>query len=247
MKTNSHRSSTMFTFLFSISIILLAGTKVVQGKALSRSCLDYLKRGHKTDGFYKIRNSNTNKIITVYCDLTSEPGSAWTLVMSFALMYKNINQLTKKTFRENAPVNKYSPNWMSYRMSWSQMNYLKSLSTHWRTTCSYPVSKVDYRDYVRAKFSDFDIMTFLGNGVCKKVEFINIRGFSCADCTSKWWQILNQDSLHIDSVETGCQLVARAGAVSSEDNFGLYLSTNKKFRCTNNDISTTNWWFGGYI
>ncbi|XP_046844600.1 uncharacterized protein LOC124438479 [Xenia sp. Carnegie-2017] len=141
--------------------------------------------------------------------MTSEPGSAWTLVMSFALKNKVIEQLSKKGFQQNAPVNENSPNFDLYRMSNSQMTYLNSQSTHWRVTYEYPKIKVDYRDYVRTKFTDFDVMTFTGFGICKKVEY----------------------APHIDStIPGGCQFDASAGAVRYEDDFGYYTTPNKKFR-----------------
>ena len=179
--------------------------------------------------------------------MTSGAGSAWTLVMSYALKNRHMAQLTRKTMKQDAPVNEHSPNWNLYRMSLSQMTHLKSQSTHWRTTCSFPTHKVDYTDYVRAKFTDFDIMTFLGSGICKKVEYVNIRGHQCAQCTSRWWQLNNRDAPHIDSSHSGCGLVATQGAVYTEDNFGLYGAYNKKFRCSAGPLSTTNWWFGGYL
>ncbi len=180
--------------------------------------------------------------------MTSEAGSAWTLVMSYALKNRQMKEIQNEgSMRKNAPVNEHSPNWNLYRMSLSQMTHLKSQSTHWRTTCSFPTHKVDYTDYVRAKFTDFDVMTFLGDGICKKVEYVNIRGHQCAQCTSKWWQ--NGYAAHIDSssTSTGCQLVPTQGSVLSEDNFGYYGAYNKKFRCSAGPLSTTNWWFGGYL
>ncbi|XP_046844592.1 uncharacterized protein LOC124438471 [Xenia sp. Carnegie-2017] len=167
--------------------------------------------------FYDIYEFNTNKIIHFYCDLTSEPGSAWTLVMSYALKNKLTNSLQSRTFQQNVPINERSPNWDIYRMSNSQMNYMKSQSTHWRVTCSYPKNKVDYIDYVRSKFSDLDVMTFSGS-----------------------------DISIIESSVSGCQFDARIGSVYSEDNFGYYGVFNNKFRCTENQVSTTNWWFGAY-
>ena len=240
--------SFLFCFILFQSTVVEAKNNKLQSstQVISQSCLDYLKKGYKSDGFYKIRDFNANRIITVYCDLTSEPGSAWTLVMSFALKNRQVEQFKKKGLQQDAPVNENSPNWEIYRMSKSQMSYLKSQSTHWRATCSYPKNKVDYRDYVRAKFSDFDVMTFTDRGICKKVEFINIRGHQCAQCTSKWWQ-QNTYMAHIDSSSSGCKLDARTGSVSGEDNFGSYWPFNKKFRCTASRLSTTNWWFGGYM
>ncbi|XP_046849119.1 uncharacterized protein LOC124442668 [Xenia sp. Carnegie-2017] len=240
--------SLLFT-LFILQVNVMESADVETPKKFdisSKSCVDYLRKGYKSDGFYDIYDFNTNKIITVYCDLTSEPGSAWTLVMSFALKNRLTNSMNARALLQNVPINEQSPNWGIYRMSHSQMNYLKSQSTHWRATCSYPTNKVDYRDYVRAKISDFDVMTFTGNGICKKVEFVNIRGHQCAQCTSKWWQVLGAYAAHIDSYATGCDLNPSTGSVVSEDNFGFYGTTNNKFRCTENQLSTTNWWFGAY-
>ena len=184
----------------------------------------------------------------VYCDMNSEEGSAWTLVMSFSFKNKAMAQVDGNRLGVDAPLNEHSPNWNLYRMSLSQMTLLKSQSTHWRSTCSFPTYKVDYTDYVRAKFVDFDVMAFIGTGVCKKVEFVNIRGHQCAQCTTKWWQSKSYLA-HIDSSATGCQLVPTHGSLRSENNFGYYTegSINKKFRCTTNPLSTTNWWFGGYL
>jgi hypothetical protein len=175
--------------------------------------------------------------------MTSEAGSAWTLVMTYALKDRQMDQIARKTMQQDTPVNEHSPNWNLYRMSLSQMTHLKSQSTHWRSTCSFPTYKVDYTDYVRAKFTDYDIMTFLGSGICKKVEYVNIRGHQCAQCTSRWWQENNVDSSH-----NGCQFVPTQGSVHTENNFGYYTEAyNKKFRCSAGPLSTTNWWFGGYL
>lgn len=212
----------------------------------ARSCVDYLKRGFKTNGYYQIFNFNANTFTTVYCDMTSEPGTAWTLIESISLKNKGLVQFYKHPLQTNAPVNEMSPNWNLYRMSLPQMINLKSQASHWRVTCSFPDHGVDYTDYARAKFADFDIMTFIGNGVCKKMEYVNIRGHQCAQCTAKWWQMLNLYGPTIDSSSGGCQFVATSGAVLSEDNFGYYFVVNNKFRCSSNPSSTTNWWFGGY-
>ena len=178
--------------------------------------------------------------------MNSEAGSAWTLVMSYAFKNKLMQQFAASAQMQNdRPVNEHSPNWNLYRMSLTQMNHLKSQSTHWRVTCSFPTYKVDYTDYVRAKFTDFDIMTFRHRAICKKVEYVNIRGHQCAQCTSKWWQY--EYGAHIDSTQTGCQFLAAQDSVVNEDNFGYYGSYNNKFRCSARPLSTTNWWFGGYL
>ena len=214
-----------------------------------RSCLDYLKRGIKSNGYYTIYDFERDDFIAVYCDMTSEVGSAWTLVLSYALKNRNLDYISRKPLLEDAPVNENSPNWNLYRMSLSQMTHLKSQSTHWRATCSFPTHRVDYTDYVRAKFIDFDIMTFRGYGICKKAEYVNIRGHHCVQCTSRWWQNSGYFA-HIDSNGSGsCQLRPGRGSTSSENNFGYYVQgvINSKFRCSSGPLSTTNWWFGGYL
>ena len=180
--------------------------------------------------------------------MDSEQGAVWTLIESFTLENRGVQQVKSHSLQTDAPVNEKTPNWSIYRMSLSQMTWLKSQSSHWRVTCSFPTHGVDYKDYARAKFSDFDIMTFLGDGVCKKMEFVNVRGHQCAQCTATWWQKINAYPAHIDSsYATQCQLNPATGSVGSEDNFGFYSSFNNKFRCSVGPDSSTNWWFGAYL
>ena len=179
--------------------------------------------------------------------MESEQGSAWTLVVSFTLQNRAVDQIRRHPLQINAPVNEKTPNFNIYRMSLSQMTSLKSQSSHWRVTCSFPTHGVDYKDYARANFADFDVMTFLGDTVCKKMEFVNIRGHQCAQCTATWWQKINAYAAAIDSSTTSCHLNPTAGSVASEDNFGYYVSINHKFRCSVGPDSSTNWWFGAYL
>ena len=151
------------------------------------------------------------------------------------------------SFSTDSPVDDSLPNWDKYRMSLSMMNDLSAQSTHWRATCSFPTHGVDHVDYVRGKFVDFDVINFVGGDVCKRVEYVNIRGHQCSDCDVPWWQSNSYYSLHTDSSYTTCGFDPSQGAVSSEDNFGRYVTVNSNFRCTADDSATTNWWFGGNI
>ncbi|CAB3988155.1 Hypothetical predicted protein [Paramuricea clavata] len=201
-----------------------------------RSCLDHLKRCSTSEGNYKIYNENDNCLYSVYCDMVPETAAAWTLVESFALSHKDEDPFRKHPFKTNAPVNKKSANFNRYRMSQPQMSSLKSVSTHWRATCSFPIDGIDGRDQARANFQDFDIMTFLGNGAMNVSNALQDGGqLSMHTC-----------SQHIDSSHGGCQFVPTAGAVAGEDNFGFPKIINPNFRCHENVNSTTNWWFGGY-
>jgi len=213
-------------------------------KAPQRSCLDYLRSGTKTNGYYSVVDQS-GASLTVYCDFESEPGAAWTLVMSWSRKNKDLNAFKKIPFTDDVKVNEKTPNWIAYRQSKNAMNFLKSQSSHWRATCSFNSVKFDYRDYVRSSFNRFDITTFLGEDQCKLLEYIDIRGHVDYQTTAAFWQARNTYILHI-SPSSKC-LFNPAGAVSSEDNFGFYSAINEKFRCTANSSSTTQYWFGGYI
>ena len=210
------------------------------------SCLDQLKQGFSKCGIYKLFDSNGNTF-PAYCDFQSEPGTVWTLVMSWSQAHRALAPFRSVPFNVNSPVNENAQNWNLYRLSLARMRSLQSHSTHWRAICSYPTHGVDFRDYVRGNFKDFNIVDYIGAGQCKKVEFVNIRGHKGMHLTASFWQSTGSNGLHIDSGSTGCQFNPSSGAVWSEDNFGLYLYTNPKFRCSKDNQSTTQWWFGSHL
>jgi len=211
------------------------------------SCMDLLRRGEHTNGYYQIAGTK-GATWNVFCDFTSELGSAWTLVMSWSLKNAQFPAFKRKSLTQNAPVNERTPNWMVYRMSKEQMDFLKTKSSHWRATCSFIKYEVDYIDYVRGNFIDFDITSFLGGQKCKKVEYINVRGHGGHE-TATFWQGENSHILHTDSSiqGEGCHFNGKAGAKGSEDNFGYYNVVNPTFRCTSSPSATTQYWFGGYL
>ena len=129
-----------------------------------------------------------------------------------------------------------------FRLGLSVMNHVSSVSTHWRATCSYPEYGVDYRDYVRAKLSVINPLTYK-DSICNLVELINIRGHSAADQRVSFWQDY-QWFFHTDSDINLCFVLAKEGSVASEDNFGYHQTINKDFRCTEASTSTTQYWFG---
>ncbi len=167
--------------------------------------------------------------------------------MSWATSNKDMTEFRTKAFYDDSPVDESLPNWNKYRMSLSMMNDLSSQSTHWRATCSFPTYGVDYVDYVRGKFVDFDVINFRRKNDCKKVEYVNIRGHQCNDCDVPWWQESGSYPLHTDSSYTTCSFKGSQGAIYKEDNFGFYYYVNPNFRCTADGSATTNWWFGGNI
>lgn len=169
--------------------------------------------------------------------------------MSWSTQNRGLTEFKAKILSENAPVHENAPNWNMYRLTFDRMQSIKTHSTHWRSTCSFPTHGVDYRDYVRGSFKEFDVLTFVGEYSCQKVEFVDIRGHIGIHTTIPWWQKSGNWALHTDSSLHGkCAFKdAVSGAVSSEDNFGYYGIINPNFRCTANSTATTQWWFGGHI
>ena len=107
-----------------------------------------------------------------YCDVKSEPGTAWTLVMSWSFSNRHLSPFKGTPLKRNSPVNENAQNWNFYRLSLARMRSLQAHSTHWRVTCSYPTHGIDFRDYLRGNFENFNILDYVGsNGACKKVEF----------------------------------------------------------------------------
>ncbi|XP_068758965.1 uncharacterized protein [Montipora capricornis] len=216
---------------------------------IPRSCLYYLNQGIRQNGFYQLYDYN-NQIYVAFCDLSNEPGSAWTLVMSWMTeKYRGLPNFKSKVFYEDAPINEDSPNWQIYRQTYYQMYSIRQRSTHWRATCNVQeyTSTIDYQDYLRGKFSDFDIMNHDSVGSCQPVEYVNILGkVGGRGTTVGLWQYYNSYLLHIDSSDTGCEYIPFA--VPRVDYFGYYGNgMSSKFHCSQSLYSTTQWWFGGYL
>ncbi|XP_032219066.1 uncharacterized protein LOC116602066 [Nematostella vectensis] len=229
-------------------LIKHSGSNHYHDPEIFTSCLDFLHAGYDKNGIFTITGSDNNDF-KVFCDFTSELGSAWTLVLSFARKNKNLDTYCKRSLSQNDPRNGENPNWEDYRLSLSRMQHLRSQSTYWRFTTEFPVLGVDYRDYVRAKFSSMDVLTFHAGGHCKQVELVNIRGYQGADITAPFWQVDGTWPLHTDSTSEACEFrSAKAGSVATENNFGYYCQTyNPVFRGTATQESTTQLWFGAYL
>ena len=243
-----YRRSEIYSVLIYILLQQFHGLeKLEMNGFVARSCLDYLQHGLYENGFYWLFD-DANQRFVAYCDLTSEPGAAWTLVMSWSLRFKNLPQFRSKVLPQDAPINHRTPNWYSYRQTLARMKSIQSRSTFWRATCSFNQFGVDYRDYIRGKFSQFNIMTWTGHSTCHPVDYISIRDHSAgAGTTAQFWQVKDTYTLTIDSSSARCEFKPNGGAVPSEDNFGFYDTINRNFRCTMTDDSTTQWWFGSYL
>jgi hypothetical protein len=181
--------------------------------------------------------------------MKSEPEMVWTLIESFPLSMKD--KYERQSFTKDFPSNEESFNWSDYRLSRSVMQHVKRDATHWRATCNYDKGGLNKTDYIRGLLIDMDILTYLGSSTCAKVEYINVRGISCENCTAYFKQNTNSHAF-VDSgygSKIGCQWDGRNGSISlglvnNCDNFGKYIITNPSHRCTASPSSTTQWWLG---
>lgn len=183
----------------------------------------------------------------MYCDFSSEPGCAWTLVMSQG--FGNRGQIfAKSPFPKGALKNHRTPNWEKYRIGKGRMWVIKESSSHWRVTCDFPNFGVDFRDYLRAAFQNLNPIKFEASGKCCKMDYIDIRGHNCTGCTAAWWQNDQRFLTHF-SDQDKCQFGKTPGSSENEANFGGYWknNTNIAFRCSSTARSTTNYWFGGRV
>ena len=87
-----------------------------QGRFRPTSCVEYVQQGAYKDGIYKIYDTDGNSF-PAYCDLKSEPGIAWTLVMSWSRENRVISAFQNAVLQVNAPENENSPNYDRYRLS----------------------------------------------------------------------------------------------------------------------------------
>lgn len=192
----------------------------------------------------------------VYCDFTSEPGYAYTMVTSWQFQNRYFEAFNRVGYSVDKPVNEYNPNWSSYRMSYSHMLQLKKLSqiTHWRIVCNLDLSgmKTDYYDYLRSRFDLFDILQEqVVNFYCKKVEYVNIQGSGCSDCKIAFYQSTSCNLVAEPYYSSKCGITFKYSngrkPINSEDSFGHYNTISSAFRCTNSRTSTTSIWFGGRL
>ena len=176
--------------------------------------------------------------------METEPGSVWTLIMSFSRENKDKSFFIDTPLYTGHPKNSQDPNWSAYRMGISFMSDVKNESTLWRITCSLPQYGVNIsKDYVRAVFTDFDLMSYFW-GECKKASHISVMGQSCSECTAYWNQN-NHYTPHLDDGQSQpCDI---QGFKSGCNYFGSYYKYDPEFRCTESPTSTTNYWFGSYV
>lgn len=220
-----------------------------------RSCHDILLSGSHANGIYQIRNE-TNETLNVYCDFDSEPGAAWTLIQSYSLEKGQSGGIDSDIFSakplfDDFPVNGvFRDNWSSYRLSLADMKLIRVHSTHWRATCEFPTTGIDFRDYFRALLQDYDVMDEppISTTFCRRYEFMNVRGNQCLNCYARTAVFTDRAPFVLSYYQPGQGLCNFYGSpnegIPGEHNFGYYRTPNPAFRCSAGNNSTTQYWFG---
>ena len=207
-----------------------------------RSCKSYGKRS-RVPGKYTVLNVN-DKPFKVFCDFDNTSSMTWTLIQSYQL--KNKSNIKGSPLWKDFPQNENSPSWSYYRLSQSRMKSIQADSTKWRLTCRYDTDGVVYTDYARGLNVETNI-TSEKRG-CVKMEYINVRGQHCTDCTAKMIQ-KEKKILHFKSYYNGsCDFKPSGSRLCSgkyEDSFGYFTCPNNQHRCSSSDDATSQTWFGG--
>ena len=230
-----------------------------------RSCLD-IARTQKIpllNDYYLMYDTNTchqafPRYFIVYCDFTSQPGYAWTLIESFSRA-KSLDSNINAAFSYDIFVNNLNPrnHWSYYRMSRTQMLYIYhrygniSNQPLWRATCnfeslSHPFSSSP-PDVVYSSFSRLNILDFYGQ-TCSILDYVSVRGYT------RWSSLYYVEAhtgqhfrLHIESVHQLCGYIIPSHN-SYDHYFGDYnIYYHPRFSCTRSGSSTTNWWIGAKI
>jgi hypothetical protein len=142
------------------------------------SCRGY-NNGSAVSGYYTIFGGRKlNSTYTAFCDFSSN--TTWTLVQSYS--FENKDQFQSPFSVNNATKKKNAQLWKNYRLSKSKINYIMSDSTKWRFTCNYDSNGTVYIDYATGLTTELDIIHFNDAG-CVKVQYINVRGWNCTNCT----------------------------------------------------------------
>ena len=200
-----------------------------------RSCRGY-KNGLRTSGLYKIIDNKRNSV-DVYCDFDSNTSLTWTLVQS------HVRDTEMKSLQLDNPISPDTPSWIGYRLQKSRMESIQADSTKWRITCQHN-GTTPLTDVVYGAIKDMDILKAIVN--CAKVEFIQIQGVSCSNCTAHFFQN-NKFILHHYS-KSKCEFNVPRGTGMSCDGeyFGLFHCKDTNHTCSSSPSATTQTWFGGY-
>ena len=198
-----------------------------------------------------ILNDDLGNSFPAYCDFRLDAGKVWTLAQSFS--HGNILLYRAVPLTVDNPRNVGKPEeWADYRLSKSRFSSIQKNTTHMRITCNYNMQSIDDKvDYLRFKNGLVDYLSYDADLVspsdrCIMMEYFNLRGGSCTDCTvalvqtAKWNVFTNPGR----NIVAGCDWQYPNGHASCEESFGGYECYNTAHRCCSSSAATTQTWYG---
>ncbi|XP_028391904.1 uncharacterized protein LOC114516577 [Dendronephthya gigantea] len=224
------------------------------------TCLDYWTDQVKPlSGEYSVVGPD-GKSYKIFCDFDSEDKMAWTLFQSFDVAHEA--PLMYKSLSADLPLNEHDLNWKLFRLPKSVMSSMRLFSTFWRGTCSYATYGVDYRDYLRVRLSMMNPLDYkkyysdIKTNPCITVDYLDIKGNNCEGCSQSFLQH-DTNALHMKPKQSREQTSCTFNSLGIEYRcpngggryahiLGLYSKTclDPNYRCTLNENSTTEFWFG---
>ena len=116
MKSPSTQNPRENSFQGSVFVVFQGGNchnsfSITPDASRPTSCLDYLLKGESKCGIYRLYD-NAGNSFPAYCDLNSEPGTAWTLVMSWSwgTQYRSRAVFKRTPLMFDVPVIEYAIN-----------------------------------------------------------------------------------------------------------------------------------------
>ncbi|EDV19896.1 uncharacterized protein TRIADDRAFT_61683 [Trichoplax adhaerens] len=206
--------------------------------------------GVSENGFYILYDNQYRPFIT-FCDFNSDKGFIWTLIESFSLN-NSMKAKYRKGFFQDFPTVSSFIDLQEFRLENSVMKSIAGApgSTHFRTTCNFNTNDrkgiQNHLDYLRVSFCNFpNFFKNVNKNTCTKVDYINVQGQSCRDCSIPIHDGGNEHHMlaNIDRSPDDCDRLKFGGAKGYA--FGDYRLLDSKFSCSMASNSTTNWWIGG--
>ena len=204
-----------------------------------RSCRGY-SNGNRVAGKYKILDGDKT-LHEVFCDFDTNSSMTWTLIESF----QRDQIMESLSFDE--PLNQDNHTWNGYRLSKTRMESIQNDSLMWRATCQYQEHS-NCSDLVRGFNDKINILTQKDG--CFEVEYINVAGYFCSNCTVFFYQKPSW-TFHFyfrekREKENKCYFQPNV-SVAQADYFGAYYSDwiDTGHCCSKSPTTTTQVWFGG--
>ena len=202
---------------------------------------------------YKVLDS-VNRPYEVYCHFDSD--GAWTLVQSCSFANHTVeNNVFGKSLSEDHPFSENALTWSGYRLSQTRMLFINQNSDRLRFTCGFEkeqdVNQTDYLQMLLDQLgSNTDITTKYFNKIEISLSRGKINGTDLNGCQIKVGQRTGKGlRVHIESGDGALFVPEKpnAGHCNSFRYFSNFLSKQcllPTHRCTQNEKSTSQLWFG---